>query len=401
MMKRPRVWAEIDLSVISNNLKVVRRRLPGSGRIMLVVKADAYGHGAVEVARHVLTHGEAQAFGVGNSREALELRRVGIDAPILILGAIVDGEMDAVVRNDIAVCVHSLSRVRQLEGESRRQGKRCRVHVMVDTGMGRLGPFPDKAFEVARTVLDSRFLTLEGVATHFSSTQTDGDHFTAEQIRRFLAFRQRMVDAGLELPIFHCANSGAVLFEDMSSFDLVRVGAAAYGIFARKSGDAAALAPALSLRTQVIYLKDVPAGTPISYNRMHVTERKTRIATLPIGYNDGLSYGLSGMWHVLIRGAKAPIVGAISMDYCMIDVGHIPGVRSGEIVTVIGRDGDESITVPEIAEALGTVPYEVTCLLGKRVERLHSPERPRPTLAPASGFCEETVRPREGVMQER
>jgi len=377
------VWAEIDLSAISSNLSVVRSRLSEKARIMLVVKADAYGHGAVEVARHVLAHGEAQAFGVGDSREALELREVGIDAPILILGAIVDGEMEAVIRNDIAVCVHSQSRVRRLESESRRQRKRCRVHVMVDTGMGRLGPFPDKAYEVARTVAASDWLVLEGVATHFSSTQSDDDGFTREQIRRFEAFRGRLAEAGLDRPIFHSANSGATLFEDARACDLVRVGAAAYGIFARHNGDAARLLPALTLRTQVIYLKDVPAGTPISYNRKHITERKTRIATLPIGYNDGLSYGLSGIWHVLLRGQQAPIVGAISMDYCMIDVGHIPGVRSGEIVTVIGRDGQNHVSVPEIAEALGTVPYEITCMLGKRVQRLHFPDRPRPALLPA------------------
>lgn len=395
MTKRPRVWAEIDLSAVSDNLAVLRERLPPPRRVMLVVKADAYGHGAVAVARHALARGEAQAFGVGDSQEALELRDAGIDAPVLVLGAIVDGEMAEVIRNDIAVCVHSLSRVRRLERESRRQGRRCRVHVMVDTGMGRLGPFPDKALEVAAAVAASDVLDLEGVATHFSSTTKPNDPFTTRQMERFEEFRHAMIARGLPVPILHAANSGALLDHGAMGFELVRVGAAAYGILGRKDGAAGRLRPVLALCTQVIYLKDVPAGTPISYERMHVTERKTRIATLPIGYNDGLRHGLSNRWHVLVRGHRAPIVGAVSMDYCMIDVGHVPGVRSADRVTVIGRDGDESITVPEMAAALGTVPYEVTCALGKRVLRIHQPQRERPSLGQA------LERAREGVVGAR
>ncbi|MBI4879104.1 MAG: alanine racemase [Planctomycetes bacterium] len=399
MKKWPRVWAEVDLSAISHNLAVIRNRLRGRRRIMLVLKADAYGHGAIAVARHVLARGEAQAFGVGDSEEALELRQAGVDAPILILGAIVDGEMKEVIQHDVAVCVHSRSRVRLLEREARRQGRKCRVHVMVDTGMGRLGPFPETALEVARAVAASEWLELEGIATHFSSTQSADDSFTRQQLVRFSEFRKSVQEAGIPLPICHAANSGAVLFEEQSAFDLVRVGAAVYGIFARRDGDASQLRPSLSLHTQVIYLKDVPSGTPISYNRLFTTRRKTRIATLPIGYNDGLSYGLSNRGHVLIRGKQAPIVGAVSMDYCMVDVGEVPGARAGDPVTVIGADGTESITVPQMAEMLHTVPYEITCRLGRRVKRVHLPARKHPSLAAAVGPREEQVLAAERVAE--
>lgn len=392
MKTRPRVWADIDLEAVSHNLGIIRESLGGSDSIMLVVKADAYGHGALPVTRHVLARGEARAFGVGDSQEALELREAGVDAPLLVLGAIVDGEMREVIRHDVALCVHSTDRVRRLEAEARRQERRCRVHVMVDTGMGRLGPFAEKAIEVAEAVERSPHLDLEGIATHFSSTSHKDDPFTREQIERFRAFRESLKPRGARRPIFHAANSGAILDAGAAGFDMARVGAAAYGILSRQDGAAARLRPALSLKTQVIYLKDVPSDTPISYERMHVTRRKTRIATLPIGYNDGFRYGLSNKWHVLVKGRRAPIVGAVSMDYCMVDVGEIPGVRPGDTVTIIGTDGDESISVPQMAAALGTVPYEVTCGLGKRVRRIHRPQPARPVLSDAL-----RVGAREGV----
>lgn len=381
MNGRKRVWADIDLDAISHNLGVIRSRIREGGKIMLVSKADAYGHGVIPIARHVLSRNEVAAFGVGDSEEALELREAGIDAPILILGAIVEDEDELVVANDIAICAHSMSRIRQLEREARRQGRKCRIHIMVDTGMGRLGPFADKALELAQVVVDSEWLTLEGVATHFSSSQNVDDPFTQLQARRFDEFRDRLIASGVPVPVFHAANSGAVLFEDGATHDLVRVGAAAYGMIDRKKPGAETLRPALALRTQIIYLKDVPPGTPISYNRMYTTPKKTRIATLPIGYNDGLRYALSNRWSVLVNGQKAPIVGAISMDYCMVDVGHLPNVRAGDVCTLIGRDGDQELTVTDWADALKTVPYEVTTGLGRRVKRIHRPERCRPSLA--------------------
>lgn len=376
----PRVWAEIDLDAISANLAILRDRIGARGSIMLVVKADAYGHGAIEIARHVVARREVSAFGVGDSEEALELRRAGIDAPILILGAIVDGEMDAVVAHDVAVCVHTPDRLRKLESEARRQNRKCRVHIKVDTGMGRLGPGPEQALALAQQVSQSDWLVLEGIATHFSSSSRPEDGFSKLQLRRFVEFRDRLRTLGVEPPVCHVANSGGVLHEDGSPFDMVRVGAAAYGIYPRKDGAAGKLKPSLSLHTQVIYLKDVPAGTPISYNRMHVTTTKTRVATVPIGYNDGLPYALSGRGRVLVRGKVAPIIGAITMDYCMIDVGHVPGVRPGDRVTLIGRDGEHEITVPKLAEEVGTVPYAITCGLSRRVKRLHRPERAHPGL---------------------
>jgi alanine racemase len=381
MQSQPRAWADVDLDAISRNLVVVREQLGTGKNVMLVVKADAYGHGAIAIARHVVARGEVEAFGVGDSEEALELRDAGIDAPILVLGAIVDGEMGAVVANEIAVTVHSNERLRKLEVEARRQGKPCRVHVKVDTGMGRLGPFSDYALNLARAAAASDWIVLEGVGSHFSSSSRPEDGFTRVQIERFREFLARLRALGVEPKVIHCANSGGVLHEDVSAFDMVRVGAAALGIYPRFDGAAAKLAPALALRTQIIYMKDVPAGTPISYNRLHVTASKTRIATIPIGYNDGLPYSLTGKGRALVRGRVVPIVGAITMDYCMLDVGKVPGVRTGDRVTLIGQDGEHKVTVQEIAAALDTVPYEITCGLGRRVKRIHRPERPHPGMS--------------------
>lgn len=390
---KPRVWADIDLDALARNLEWLGRKVGGTRRVLLVVKADAYGHGAVAVARFVCSRVPVAGFGVGDSGEALELREAGIDAPILVLGAIVDGEMPRVVAHDIAVTVHSFDRIRRLEAEARRQGRRCRVHVMVDTGMGRLGPFPEKALELARAVHRSERLVLEGIATHFSSSHRPRDPFTDEQIRRFEQFRRDLAAAGIGGVVAHAANSGAVLERGRAGFDLVRVGAAAYGLTVR-SGEASDLQPVLQLKTQVIYLKDVPAGTPVSYERRYVTPRRTRIATLPIGYDDGLRYALSNRFDVLVKGRRAPIVGAVSMDYTMIDVGHIPGVRAGDVVTVLGRDGEEEVRVPDMAEAIGTVPYEITCALGRRVRRVYHPRPRRPALGET--LKEAAVRSRGG-----
>ena len=366
-----RVWAEIDLSALRRNLDRMAARVAPGGRVLAVVKADAYGHGAVPVARALADHPGLWGFGVGDSQEALELRAAGINRAVLVLGAIIPDEVPQVVSHDVRVCIHSLDRIRSLEAESQRQGRRTRVHLMVDTGMGRLGAQPARAAELARRCQESAWLELEGIATHASPTRP-GHPFATAQRRRLDGLIQELRRDGIVPPLVHFANTAALLGGEGVDLPLVRPGISLYGILPPELLDeSGGVEPVMSLRTQVVYLKDVPAETPVGYNGTHVTSRRTRIATLPIGYNDGLAYRLSNRGRVIVRGALAPIVGAISMDYTTIDVGAVPDVQVGDTVTIIGSDGEHEITVSEIASLIGTISYEVPCTVGKRVARVY------------------------------
>lgn len=366
-----RVWAEIDLGVLADNLHAMAARLDPGGRLLAVVKADAYGHGAVPVARALEREPCLWGFGVGDSAEALELRAAGIEAPILILGTIIEDEVPQVVSHDVRVCIHSEDRIRALEAEAERQGRRCTVHVMTDTGMGRLGAQPARAAELARRCQASAWLELEGLATHPSPSRP-GHPFAAVQRARLEGLRQELAADGVEPPLAHFANTAALLGGVGTDLPLARPGISLYGVLGPEVAEMAPeLRPVLSLRTQVVYLKDVPADTPVGYNGTYVTPRATRIATLPIGYNDGLSYRLSNCGLALVRGRPAPIVGAISMDYTTLDVGRIPDVSVGDVVTLMGSDGDQHLTIPDVAATIGTIPYEVSCAVGKRVRRVY------------------------------
>jgi alanine racemase len=368
-MQKSRVWAEIDLDAVTHNLRRVRF-FAGEGKgIIAIVKANAYGHGAVPIAWHLAAQG-VSALGVGDSQEAIELRRAGISIPIVILGAVVHGELSDVVAHDIAVTVHSAERVRLLEREARRAGRRVSVHLKVDTGMGRLGCAPRRAVEIARLIATSEHLRFDGLCTHFSSVGADEDGFTARQIARFEEVSAAIAAAGVPLPPRHAAASGALLSRVAGHLDAVRPGIALYGI-APSPGLQDGLRPVLSLHTQVIFLKDFPPGTPIGYMREHVTPRRSRIATLPVGYNDGYAFRLGGRAEVLVRGRRAPVVGRVSMDYLTVDVTHVPGVGVGDEVVLLGRSGDEEVSARELAERAGTIVYEVFTRLGKRVTRVY------------------------------
>ncbi len=375
-MQSRRVWAEIDLDAISSNLRRVRELAPDRG-VIAIVKANAYGHGAVPVGWHLAAQG-VDALGVGDSHEAIELRRAGIGAPILILGAVVPGELADVVGFDIAVTVHTDERVRVLRREARRAGRVARVHLKIDTGMGRLGCTPARAEAIAQLVHDSEFLELEGLCTHFACAGPDGDEFTARQRTVFAEVAQRLAAKGIAVRMLHAAASGPLLRQVAPDLDAVRPGLALYGL-APEPRSQEGLTPALALKTRIIFLKDHPAGSSIGYERTHVTSRRTRIATLPVGYNDGYPWRLGGRGEVLVRGQRAPVVGRVSMDYLSIDVAGIAGASVGDEVVLIGSAGSEHIDARELAERAGTIPYEVFTRLGRRVERVyrggaHGPE---------------------------
>ena len=371
-MRKHRLWAEIDLSALVANLDEIRSRQTPGCEIMAVVKANAYGHGAVAVSKTLLAHG-ATWLGVGDSSEALELRHAGIEAPILILGAIIDDEAPDVVRENITPFIHSADRARFLNEEAARQGRVLDIHLNVDTGMGRLGASPRTAVELLRDVRSLPNLRVTGLGTHFSAASAPTLHFAREQLRLL----NRVIDEAAELygyhfQTVHAANSAAMLRMEDSHFDMVRVGIALYGIdpdgFFR---DVISLKPVLSLKTRIIYLKTLPPGTPVGYKRSYRTHRETRVATVPVGYNDGYSYLLSNKAQAIVNGRKVPVIGNVTMDYTMVDVTYAGEVHTGDEVILIGRDGNARVTAEELANLTGTIPYEITCLLGRRVRRVY------------------------------
>ena len=369
-MEAYRVKAEIDLDALQHNLRVIRQRAGPGVRVMLVVKADAYGHGARAIANHALRCG-IESLGVGTSAEALELRGDGIRAPILVLGTIIDDEERDCLRHRVQIALHSTDRRARIQELASELGLRAQVHLNVDTGMGRLGVLPGRALDLLREIRGSASLDLCGVMTHVSAAEGALADSTREQARSFEAVLRQARAEQLLRGSIHMANSAALFTSLRPLYDTVRPGISAYGILNSDLPGSGELKPVLSLRTQIVFLKDVPAGTPIGYSSTWRAERPTRIATLPVGYHDGVPWRLSNCGEVLVRGRRAPIVGRVTMDYITIDVGHIPGAAVGDTATLIGSDGHETITVEEVAQKAGTIAYEVTCSVGRRVQRLY------------------------------
>src|SRR5688572_6127437 len=370
-MDAHRVWAEIDLDALAHNLEVIRRRAGPRVAVMLVVKADAYGHGAVAVAHHALRSGTAM-LGVGTSAEALELRAAGILAPILVLGTIVDDEAALALRHGVHIALHSSDRCHMLQRLAASLGVRAQVHLKIDTGLGRLGVLPERALELLLEIHGSDHLELAGIMTHIGSGLGALDPTASQQLAVFedllaAARAGRLLGKAL----VHAANSACIFTGLGPTYDLVRPGIGAYGVLPGRLAPGTGLRAVMSLKTQIVFLKDVPEGAPVGYDASWRAPRRTRIATIPVGYNDGLCWRLSNRGEALVRGRRAPIVGRISMDYTTIDVGRIPGVAVGDRVTLIGEQGQESIGLEEVAEKAGTIPYEVACSVGKRVKRIY------------------------------
>jgi len=384
-----RVWAEVDLGALRRNLEVIRSLAGPTTDTLLVVKADAYGHGLRLVATTAERFGVG-AFGVRDSSEALELRGIGVRKPILVLGTVIESELTECVESGIEIGIHTLDRIRSLRKLVRRLGSRlrapARVHLNVDTGMGRLGPLVQDAPRLLEAILAAPELQLAGIMTHLARPEGFAHPFSAEQVARLRGFLEHARRCGVALgrggAQVHFANSAALVTakgaRNEGLGDVVRPGIAAYGVLPRELARRAAVEPVLSLRTQIVFLKDVQRGTSISYGQEWTASSKTRIATLPIGYYDGLPWRLRDGGSVLVRGQPARIVGRVTMDYTMIDIGGIPGVRVGDTVTIFGRDGDACLPVEDVARAVGTIPYEITCAVGPRVRRVPVETAPKP-----------------------
>ncbi|MBQ0101688.1 MAG: alanine racemase [Firmicutes bacterium] len=364
-----RTWLEIDREAIVSNHENVRKSLRNGTKIYSVVKGDAYGHGAIEIAN--LLSGRTDGFCVATAYEALELRNSGIDNDIVVLGGISENEYEDIRNSGIMPSVLSYDEAVRMA--SPRGVPNLNVWIPVDTGMGRIG-FPDNENGLNEIIGICRIegIKISAVFTHLARADEKDKSNAKEQIERFLSFRQKLIDAGLEGTMFSVSNSAAIL-ELEPKLDIVREGILLYGIYpSDEVKHTVDVKPALSLKTKIEYIKTVPAGTGISYGHTFVAKRETKVATLVCGYADGYPRCLTNKAQVLIRGKRAPLIGNICMDQMMADVTDIEGVKVGDTVTLIGTDGENAITFEEVADAAGTIPYEIMTNLSKpRVPKIY------------------------------
>lgn len=366
----------IRLDSFVRNVMAIRRLIGPRTRLLAVVKADGYGHGAISVARKAV---EAGAFGlaVGIAEEGIELREAGISAPILVMGDVPGSLLREAARAGLTMTVFDFAQLRDLEVLSYREEKSVPVHLKVDTGMGRLGVSkPDEVVRLARELSGCKAVRLEGIYTHFSSADEPDPGYTLLQLERFRECLNRLERAGVYIPLKHVANSAAAIRYPESRFDLVRVGLALYGVYPDGTGEGdVELEPVLSWKSHVSMVKEVEAGSPVSYNRTYVTPSRKVLATIPVGYADGYMRCLSNRGFVLVNGQECPVVGRVCMDQLVADVTGVTGVRRGTEVVLIGRQGDRQIRVEDIAEIAGTISYEILCGVSKRVPRVYIREK--------------------------
>ena len=367
-----RVCAEINLDAAAYNLKNMKNNLEKETRIIAVVKTDGYGHGAVPIARMAEELDYIWGFAVATIEEAVMLRREGVQKPILVLGFVFpDGYEDA-VRYDIRLAVFKLSMARQLSEEAVRQGKTAYLHIKVDTGMGRIG-FPDDGDSAGAVKVFSLLpqVQIEGLFTHFARADEKDKEAARQQLSRYLDFSRMLEERGIEIPMRHCSNTAGIFDLKEANLDAVRAGISIYGLYPSDEVNkfAVAITPVMSLKSHVAFIKDVEPGTAISYGGTFVAEHRMRIATIPVGYGDGYPRSLSNKGYVLIRGRRAPITGRVCMDQFMVDVTDIPDAREGDMVTLIGSEGGQEITMELLGELSGRFNYELACDIGKRVPR--------------------------------
>ena len=375
-----RTWAEIDLDALAQNFREVRKAADPKAMVCCVVKADAYGHGAVRVAREFASLG-ADWFAVSNLEEALQLRQAGIETPVLVLGYTPADKAGTLSRENISQCVYSLEYARDLSRFARKAGVEVNIHLKIDTGMSRLGFYyqdisrDEAAVEEVKEACSLPGLVPQGIFTHFAVSDEGqaGDAFTMRQFGCLKEMIESLARAGVTFPVRHCANSAGVFDYPLSHLDMVRAGIVLYGLY--PSGELRSrpdLKPALALKSVVSHVKTLLPGATVSYGRKFTAQHEMRVATVPVGYADGYPRLLSpGGAEVLIGGKRCPILGRICMDQLMADVTALDQVRVGDTVTLIGRDGEEEITADELAEKEGTINYEVVCALSKRVPRVY------------------------------
>ena len=368
-----RCWAEISLSAIGHNIEEVRKRLAPGVRLLAVIKADAYGHGAVRVGKYL--EDRVNYFAVATLEEAVELRENGIRLPILILGYTSPSQYEDLVAFDITQTIYSRETAELLNREAANQGKRAGIHIALDTGMTRIGfQVTEEDADVIADIGRLPHLKMEGLFTHFACADQKDKTYCSGQLEKFNRMVRMLEEREVEIPLKHVCNSAGIMEFDDFRYDMVRSGIVTYGLYPSEEvrKERLDLIPALEWKSRVIHVKEVGNGLGVSYGATYVThEGRTRIATVSAGYADGYPRALSSKGRVLIHGQYAPILGRVCMDQFMVDVSGIPDVRVEDVVTLVGRDGENSISIEEIADPAARFNYEMACGISRRVTRVY------------------------------
>lgn len=370
-----RVWAEVDLDAIRENMVHMKENIAENTKILAVIKTDGYGHGGVPIAKMLEQLDFMFGYAAATYEEAHVLREAGVKKPILILGYTFPYCYEELIREEIRPAVYRRDTVEELAAAAAKVGQKAKVHIKVDTGMGRIGITPDEeGLEFVRFLIEHPELEVEGIFTHFAKSDEANKTSANHQLELFQNFIDKIqTELGITIPVKHCSNSAAILEMPQANMDMVRAGITTYGLYPSEevSKDIVPLRAAMSLYSHIVYCKMIHAGQSVSYGGLFTAQKDTRVATIPVGYGDGYPRSLSGKGYVLIHGKKAPILGRVCMDQFMVDISEIPEAMDGDKVTLLGMDGTERITAEELGELSGRFNYEFVCDLGKRIPRVY------------------------------
>lgn len=367
-----RVYAGVDLDAILHNIKMLKANLNETAKVTAVIKADGYGHGAVPIAKAI--DNLVSSYAVATIYEALNLKKHHITKPIFIIGYTHDSMFGEAIAHDIRLTVYEEQTAQRINQVAKSLGKTAKIHIKLDTGMSRIG-FKDNqdAVNCIQRISVLEHLQIEGIFTHFCASDSKNKDSANTQLNRFTNFNAKLKENGIHIPVIHCANSACIIDLPNTSFDTVRAGIALYGLYPSDevNKDNVLLQQAISLKSHIIQIKSVEPNTGIGYGSTFITNRETIVATIPVGYGDGYPRNLSNKGYVTIKGQKAPIIGRVCMDQFMVDITDLKEIENGDVVTLLGQDGDQMITVEELAALAGTFNYEFVCDLGKRIPRVY------------------------------
>lgn len=374
MKKFERVKAVVSLDAIAHNFAEMKKNIAKGTKIVAVIKADGYGHGAEAIARLIEDYDYIWGFAVATPEEALQLRTFGVKKPILILGIVFEEYFTEMIAKEIRLTVCTYEMAQKLSEEAQRQGRDVHIHIGLDTGMSRIG-FADRQASVEEIKKISQLpnLKIEGMFTHFARADETDRSPAIDQLNRYLNFAKLLEDAGIQIPMKHCSNSAGIIRVPEANLNAVRAGITIYGIYPSNEveRDIVKLIPAMELKSHISYIKTVEPGAAFSYGGTFTAKKEMKVATIPVGYADGYPRSLSNKGWVLIHGKKAPILGRVCMDQFMVDVTEIGDVKKGDEVTLLGRDGDEFISIEEIGDLCGRFSYEFACDISPRVPRVY------------------------------
>lgn len=369
-----RTWAEIDLDAIAHNMREIRKITNPDAQIMAVVKADAYGHGFLEVTKALLENG-ADRLAVAVLQEAKQLRSRGVNVPILLLGASMDNDIEDIINFDVTPNVFSYEFAKAISYVAEKKEKVTKIHIKLDTGMSRIGYVVSddntKIVNEIEKISKLPYIEIEGIFSHFSTSDEYDGSYTRLQFNRFMSVIGDLEKRGVNIPIKHICNSAGIMMYPEMHLDMVRPGVILYGMYPSDEVDKSRLdlIPAMTLKSKITFVKEVEPGRGVSYGKEYITDKVTKIATVPIGYADGYLRKIAGKGKMLVHGVKAPIIGRICMDQCMIDVTEVHNIERGDEAIIFGREG---ITIDDLASWLDTINYEVSCVIGKRIPRIYT-----------------------------